>query len=68
MSKNKFTNAELAQIDWAQADRSALLRGLHGGPAHRSSCPAAGVPMWRELTAGPWPLTSLAGGTCARSG
>jgi hypothetical protein len=31
-----FTNADIAKIDWAKQDRSALLRSLHSGRAPRA--------------------------------
>ena len=29
MSKHNFTNADIAHLDWAERDRTALLRSLH---------------------------------------
>ena len=42
MFKTNFTNAQIAQIDWAQADRSDLLRNLHRRPAPRPVTASSG--------------------------
>lgn len=40
----KFTNEDLSHLDWAQSDRTTLLRSLHTGGVQRA--PAAPLSGW----------------------